>query len=101
MPLPAVAAVGARLVAPILGRVTASVASRGAMSTVGRMAATKAGTSAAMGLVKGGPQGFADLDNQVAQTSSASSEIDTGSLLDMSEMPSMGRSECFGMGCSS
>lgn len=93
MALPALAAVGARLITPILARGAAAVAGRGLAATAGRMAATKVGMSMAGNLAGGASGVMGDLDSQSMETA--------GSLLNSDQMPGMSRSECFGLGCGS
>lgn len=101
MALPAIAAVGARVLAPILGRAAASggmraVAGRAAGSAIGRMGASSllgGGGSDGGGGGGGGESLMGSLDSMSMQNA--------GGLLEDPQPISAGRSECFGLGCSS
>lgn len=100
MPLPAIAAVGARVLAPILGRAAAAggaraVAGRAAGSAIGRMAASNAASS-----LLGGGGGGSDGGSLMGGMDDLSMQ-NAGSLLEDPQPMSAGRSECFGLGCSS
>ena len=104
MALPALVAIGARALTPILARAGASAATRAGVAAVGRTAGRVA-LAQTVGNAIGGSinaaGGMSSMDPQNNYTSMSSAPQDTGSLLDMEDMPSMGRSSCFGMGCNS
>ena len=102
MALPAAIAIGARVLTPILARAGASAATRAGVATVGRVAG-KVALAQTLGGIAGGAMnvagGLSGMEPQTHQTTTSGMPQDTGSLLDMDDMPPMGRSACFGEGC--